>query len=503
MNTKTQKGWAAILAGMGALACVPAGTIPSSGDGGTGPPAVASVSAPPQGASRTAPIVVTFTAPIDAESFAKDAIVLLPGAASQAFLSDLRNPPLSQSRRDDLVATTVALADDRLCASVAPLRPLAPEAPYVLAVSGALRDEEGRQLGDSFAWSFTTGPMSAGAPELAVRFPAGEAESPAAPTNLARVVVEFSEPVGGVDDDSLRMEGAETHVARAERWCEGCWSIEIDAPLAKGAAYAIVAGDAIRDADGEGPFGGEAGGQPIVRTGMTPDAAPPIIGAAQVEAAGGCLVGRWVTDEPATSALMAAFVPQFTLVHEVGVPVPAGSYAVWIESSDWADGRTLQGPIAIVLPETAAITITEVMANPAGAEPGQEWIEIVNLDESAVDLGGWRIADSTGEDFLPVAAPLDPGAAALIVGASYDPLEGSDPPPHPSAAIVRLTSAIGDGGLRNSGEPVRLIDADGRVVSSFRGIETAQGRSAVRVGACDVAASWIESAEGVATPGRP
>ncbi|MBI5498747.1 MAG: lamin tail domain-containing protein [Deltaproteobacteria bacterium] len=153
------------------------------------------------------------------------------------------------------------------------------------------------------------------------------------------------------------------------------------------------------------------------------------------------------------------------------------------------------------------VVITEVLGNPAGAEPTQEFVELANLGDLPVDLTGWALEDESGGPFLPDGTELDPGDVVLFVSDEYDPSGAGDPAADPGARIVRVGRALGTMGLRNSGEAVYLVAPDGDTVSSYpntRG-ELPDGVSAVRSPASSPEIdedAWGESGEGGATPGR-
>jgi hypothetical protein len=102
------------------------------------------------------------------------------------------------------------------------------------------------------------------------------------------------------------------------------------------------------------------------------------------------------------------------------------------------------------------------MANPLGAEPAQEWIEIVNDGTVPVDLGGFSLDLSDGPVPLP-SVTLESRRFAMLVSQSYAPADGRDVPPAPGTPILRLPRL----GLSNSGETVILRAADGTAVSRF------------------------------------
>lgn len=127
-------------------------------------------------------------------------------------------------------------------------------------------------------------------------------------------------------------------------------------------------------------------------------------------------------------------------------------------------GRVARGGFsAVTLAPRPHVVISEVLANPLGAEPDAEWVELYNDGSAAADLGGYVLKDIGGETALP-PAPLAPGGYALIVNETFVEDDELDPVPDPAALILRV-SKLGKGGLSNSGEPLKLEDATGAVVS--------------------------------------
>lgn len=111
------------------------------------------------------------------------------------------------------------------------------------------------------------------------------------------------------------------------------------------------------------------------------------------------------------------------------------------------------------------LVINEVLANPVGAERSSEWVELVNDGRGPVALGGYELRDTTGSARLPDVV-LDPGELALVVGEAFAPDPELDVVA-PGGVQHLVVPALGSGGLANSGEPLRLLDPDGRVVSRF------------------------------------
>lgn len=111
------------------------------------------------------------------------------------------------------------------------------------------------------------------------------------------------------------------------------------------------------------------------------------------------------------------------------------------------------------------VVVNEVLANPLGPEPTEEWVELVNAGTTPVDLDGWTLSDIGGSTVLP-SYVMAPGEFALIVRDDFVSDDGLDVAPPPDTALLRVP-AIGSHGLSNSGEPLTLADPAGQVRSRF------------------------------------
>jgi len=152
------------------------------------------------------------------------------------------------------------------------------------------------------------------------------------------------------------------------------------------------------------------------------------------------------------------------------------------------------------------VAITEVLANPSGAEGKQELVELRNLGMAPVSLEGLVLEDDAGDDALP-AALLAPGGYALVLPADFligeaggGEAGGGDPPPRPGTLLVRIAGRLGKDGL-GPREGVRLRGRDGAVLSSYggwvdQGGAAWSGRSVQRwpaQDACDHPRAWTRS----------
>ena len=132
------------------------------------------------------------------------------------------------------------------------------------------------------------------------------------------------------------------------------------------------------------------------------------------------------------------------------------------------------------LPSMPHLILNEVLANPLGPEPRQEWVEIFNDGSLPAELGGYVLIDVGGETVLP-SGTLLPGGFALIVNQAFIDEDGVDPAPEPGSLVVRVPK-LGHGGLSNAGEPLSLRDPNGAVISrSPVGPKTKAGMSLARL----------------------
>ncbi len=187
---------------------------------------------------------------------------------------------------------------------------------------------------------------------------------------------------------------------------------------------------------------------------------------------------------------------------------PATDYELSVRVTDGAGLTAEEGPNgARTGPLTTPIVINEVLHDPLGTEPHQEFVELLNIGMEAVSIDGWTLEDEGGADALVLAAPVPADTLVVIVPAEYQPGAGGDPVPGPGAVIVRLEGAIGAQGLRNSGESLLIRDAEGEVVSRFSMLMSPPG-AGISIERVDGyapdgdPANWRANASESSTPGR-
>jgi len=129
--------------------------------------------------------------------------------------------------------------------------------------------------------------------------------------------------------------------------------------------------------------------------------------------------------------------------------------------------QTLVLPASEPLP---ALRIDEVLADPLGKEPAQEWVELLNSGPTPVSLMGFTLTTRTKSESprgRAIAQPvvLAPHERALLVGPEFDPRDVHDGVLPASVRLVRLVSALS---IANTGDLLVLRDPGGRQVDSAR-----------------------------------
>jgi len=134
-----------------------------------------------------------------------------------------------------------------------------------------------------------------------------------------------------------------------------------------------------------------------------------------------------------------------------------------------AFGQTQRESFSVTTkPLSPHVMLNEVMANPVGPEPHQEWVELYNDGQVDAALGGYRILDIGGDTVLPDVL-LPPGQFAVVVSEKFVEDAEVDVPPSPGAIMV-VVPVLGKNGLSNSGELIRLVDPEGHTISRFPGL---------------------------------
>lgn len=343
------------------------------------------------------------------------------------------------------------------------------------------------------------------------------------PLNLAAILVRFQRAVL-VPDGSLTITAGGRSAgagAAASTDCPGevagsCFRVPLVELLMPSVTYLVSVQAGVSDLDGQplpsGPVGQFA-------TSAEADVTPPAITGFAIQVSGACVFAGFQTDELAAGTLWirgggversvsaGAGVTEFAVAASVASFGGGLDLAIGARAVDLAGNSAETAAVSITVPPgLLPVAITEVQANPAGPEPGQEFVEVRNLGSAPVDLAGLTIEDAKGADVLP-ASMLGAGAYGLIVPSGFDPASPVDTPPRPGTTLIHVDSRIGADGMGNGGEAIFLRTPEGAVVSSYGGFVDVSsskwsGKSVHRIAedACDQAATWTRLPS-AATPG--
>jgi len=416
---------------------------------------------------------------------------------------------------------------------IRPRAPLRPRARHSLVLGAGLRDRQGAPLSDEedlqARWrvDLVTAEEGSSGPQARL---AGPISGEAVPTNLEEVVTTFARPVAieRLSGATLALEGEDggtielASPTACAGWVPGfCLRWALPGALMPSTRYRLGGGALV---DRRGAAAVVPGMGEWFVTGEGEDRAPPSLAGVWGEIRGPCLnVGdageearRLQVGLSEGTGDSAAAAGEGAL--EVALRLPAGLgegavVEVMVEIRDRAGNAAAVGVARTVSEAPASpvpLGIAEVLANPAGPEPAQEFVEIVDLrgEGPPVEVSGLWLADrpwaevrarlaegAAVGDAVP-AFTTSPGQRTVIVGAGYAFGDPRDPDPPASATVVRLGTSIGEGGLRSAGEPLSLFRAEppGLVASFSPSVDTADagGQSVVGVdpGACDHPGAW-------------
>jgi hypothetical protein len=441
---------------------------------------------PERGIPRAPRLRLLFSTPMEGE------VLLLTGAPDSALVADLAAPPLRSTTLARAISCQREVDGARV--ELRPNQPLLPGAELTLAVPAWARDAVGRRLGTPFVRSLrvANSPI-AGARAVEAWPPDGAVGIGVA---LPFAAVRFDGEVRGVESgvflegpDGFPVPSSARPASCTEIGWEGgqCALIVPGHTLVPGAVYRLRTDDALRDATGVPvpPF------EAWFTTANEPDRDPPILGANarcaidEMALPVGCaltddmrILLRLHADEPirvralAAGRLFHGIGPRGEVDLDIEGLGPSTTVPIALEAIDAAGNvRTVEFDLATTEP-LPLIAITEVLADPYGSEPRQEWIEIANLGPTRVSLRGFAIADHplARGDLIEGDHQLPPGGRALLVASEFDPTdrgEGDrDPPIPPGVPLIRVDRALCNGGLSNAGEPLFLRDPAGRRISA-------------------------------------
>jgi hypothetical protein len=410
-----------------------------------------------------------------------------------------------------------------------PEEPLALGGTYALALGAFAEDAERVPIGGARVWSLAVATEDAGAVVLETWPAAGSYGVPPAIDALAIRFDDLVEGLGGItlrDADGALVEATVTSQPCIELMLGPgfCVALVPEAEIAEHATYRLEVGTETVDRTSApvGPYVAEltTGGASDLLD--APSLVPLECALDEQAVDGACVLPLEVTLGLRGRAGGPARIELVAGEARMATSAPRGDFELLLEGI--APGAMLNASItlygldgqalALDLPLQAAedlarVFITEVRADPAGPEPDQEYVEIHNAGERAVDLTGFTLSDDASKagDEVPGPATLPAGGYALLVPQGFDPNATDDAPVPPGVPLFRLDGSLGSGGLTNGGEPLFLRDASGRRASAAPALGAPdKGVCIVRVatdGRTGAEGSFAPHPEGGCGPGRP
>merc|ERR1712078_237088 len=121
------------------------------------------------------------------------------------------------------------------------------------------------------------------------------------------------------------------------------------------------------------------------------------------------------------------------------------------------DGSLYSGAVAVNIQvggAADAIVINEIMYHPESGETGHEFIELLNMGDGPVSVGGWEFTRGIG---MVLPDLVIPAGGLLVVAADIQEFVGL-------YGEVDLLVGGWSGSLSNRGERIRLVDDKGEQV---------------------------------------
>ena len=145
-----------------------------------------------------------------------------------------------------------------------------------------------------------------------------------------------------------------------------------------------------------------------------------------------------------------------------------------VSSDLFSPGLTVTGNNIVPRPRpTITMVINEVLADPPGGDPGDanmdgtrssrndEFVELANVGDAAVDIGGWMLGDDEGINFVfPDGYMVEPrGIIVVFGGGDISNVPGYDADPM-MTRVFQADSTVGNG-FANGGDIIMLLSDDG------------------------------------------
>ncbi|WP_245767871.1 carboxypeptidase regulatory-like domain-containing protein [Stigmatella erecta] len=169
---------------------------------------------------------------------------------------------------------------------------------------------------------------------------------------------------------------------------------------------------------------------------------------------------RYSLDNGATWTLIAANVPASLGTYAWTLPASASSSAL-VRIADAQNGSLVDTSDAKFTVTSGRVILNEILANEPGSATAGEFIELVNVGSTAMDLSGWVLWDATAvRHTFASGTVLAPGKAVVVFGAA----SGMPPCSCTSNAVAATTGGLS---LGNTSDTVTVKNAAGTVIDTF------------------------------------
>ncbi len=437
---------------------------------------------------RRPTLVLHATRPLDPES---QAIFLFEGDYDASLAEDLQRSPLTAKSAARVVPSRIAYDNDA-SVTVTPSAPLQNGGSYVFAVAGFARFSDGSKVngnGSAFHAALGVSAASSAGGSVVSAFPAEGSSS--VPPNLRFCALIFDGAVSGeargIWLEDSRGLAVPAHTLRFD--CHeldangvACIALVPDGALEPLARYALRTGSELRDDHGAAlePWSStftagdhvdqQAPGWRTLPCARDEQALP--FGCALVDDTHVSL--RAEADEPARILIddgtetWAQLAPAGAFAWSRNALAPGDNVDLTVRAIDAAGNQARDSFALTTETDLAALSITDVRADPLGPEPAQELVEIRNYGDTPVPLAGFSLSDKPDQAGTPIRsdAIAYPQARVLLVPDAFDPSDPRDSPPPAGALLVHVGPCLGKRGLSNAGGSVYLRDPRGRRVSA-------------------------------------
>ncbi|WP_232293440.1 lamin tail domain-containing protein [Stigmatella aurantiaca] len=169
---------------------------------------------------------------------------------------------------------------------------------------------------------------------------------------------------------------------------------------------------------------------------------------------------RYSFDNGATWTLIAANVPAGLGSYAWTLPASTSSNAL-VRIADAQNSNLMDTSNAKFTVTSGRVILNEILANEPGSATAGEFVELVNVGSTAMDLSGWVLWDATAvRHTFASGTVLAPGKALVVFGAASGiPLCSCT-----SNAVAATTGSLS---LGNTGDTVTVKNAAGTVIDTF------------------------------------